>query len=245
MRSARGTQFRQWATERLHEYVVKGFTMDDERLKEPDAKDYFDELLARIREIRASEKRFYQKVRDLFTTAVDYDGTSDEARRFFSKVQNKMLWAVTTHTAAELISERADPSQSNMGLQTWSGARVRAQDVTVAKNYLQRPEIEELDRIVVMYLDFAEEQVRRRKTTTMREWEERLDAFLTFNERELLTHAGKVRAEVAERLARERYSSFEAQRKLAERDADDAEDLRAIESLQHRVEDTSSSESVE
>ena len=245
VRSARGTQFRQWATERLHEYVVKGFTMDDERLKEPDAKDYFDELLARIREIRASEKRFYQKVRDLFTTAVDYDGTSDEARLFFSKVQNKMLWAVTTHTAAELISERADPSQSNMGLQTWSGARVRAQDVTVAKNYLQRPEIEELDRIVVMYLDFAEEQVRRRKTTTMREWEERLDAFLTFNERELLTHAGKVRAEVAERLARERYSSFEAQRKLAERDADDAEDLRAIESLQHRVEDTSSSESVE
>ncbi len=153
VRSPRGTQFRQWATTRLREYLVKGFVMDDARLKEPGGLDYFDELLARIREIRASEKRFYQKVRDLYATAVDYDPKSQAAQFFFKKVQNKMLWAVTGHTAPELIAGRADPALPNMGLQSWSGSRVRKQDVTIAKNYLQQPELEELDRIVVMYLD--------------------------------------------------------------------------------------------
>ena len=235
VRSLRGTQFRQWATIHLREYLVKGFVMDDARLKEPGRWDYFDELLERIREIRASEKRFYQKVRDLFATAVDYDKKSETAQLFFRKVQNKMLWAVTGHTAAELIADRADPSQPNMNLQSWSGGRVRKQDVVVAKNYLQKAELEEMDRIVVMYLDYAADQARRRKTMTMREWEEKLDSFLSFNERDLLTHAGRVRAEVAEKLAQERYALFDAQRKLAERQLADAEDIIEIEALEKRL----------
>ena len=235
VRSPRGTQFRQWATQRLQEYLVKGFVLDDARLKVPGGWDYFDELLARIREIRASEKRFYQKVRDLYATAVDYDSRSQAAQVFFKKVQNKMLWAVTGQTAAELIADRSDPALPNMGLQTWTGSRVRKQDTTVAKNYLLRPELEELDRIVVMYLDFAEDQARRRQAMTMRDWEARLDSFLTFNERDLLTHAGKVSAEVAERLAQERYSLFDARRRLQERADADSEDLKAIETLQRRL----------
>ena len=231
VRSPRGTQFRQWATTRLREYLVKGFVMDDVRLKEPGGVDYFDELLARIREIRASEKRFYQKVRDLYTTAVDYDSKSQAAQLFFKKVQNKMLWAVTGHTAAELVAGRSNPELPNMGLQSWSGHHVRKHDVTIAKNYLQQPEIEELDRIVVMYLDYAEDQAKRRKTMTMREWEERLDAFLSFNERALLTNAGKFRADVAERLAQDRYDAFDAQRRAVERAKADAEDMQAIETL--------------
>lgn len=171
VRSLRGTQFRQWATTHLREYLVKGFVLDDERLKEPGGWDYFDELLERIREIRASEKRFYQKVRDIYATAVDYDPKSEAAQLFFKKVQNKMLWAVTGHTAAELISDRANPALPNMGLTSFKGSRVRQGDVTVAKNYLQQPEIDELNRIVVMYLDYAEDMACRRKTMTMREWE--------------------------------------------------------------------------
>ncbi|MGE4270813.1 MAG: RhuM family protein, partial [Acidithiobacillus sp.] len=146
VRSLRGTQFRQWATTHLREYLIKGFVLDDARLKEPGGWGYFDELLERIRDIRASEKRFYQKVRDIYTTAVDYDSRSEAAQLFFKKVQNKMLWAVTGHTAPELIAGRADPGQPNMGLTTWQGSRVRKQDVTIAKNYLNHEEIEELDR---------------------------------------------------------------------------------------------------
>jgi len=192
VRSPRGTQFRRWATTHLREYLVKGFVLDDARLKEPGGWDYFDELLARIRDIRASEKRFYQKIRDIYATAVDYDGKSEAAQLFFKKVQNKMLWAVTGHTAPELIAGRADPALPNMGLTTWQGGRVRKQDVTIAKNYLSKDEIESLDRIVVMYLDYAEDQAQRRRTLTMRDWEDKLDAFLQFNEREVLTHAGKL-----------------------------------------------------
>lgn len=240
VRSQRGTQFRQWATTHLREYLVKGFVMDDERLKEPGGGwDYFDELLARIRDIRASEKRFYQKVRDIFATAVDYDPRSEAAQLFFKKVQNKMLWAVTGHTAAELIAERANPELPNMGLQTWKGGRVRKQDVTVAKNYLSHPEIEELDRIVVMYLDFADDQARRRKTMTMADWEARLDAFLSFNEREVLTHAGKLRADVAEKLALEHYEQFDASRRIADRQVSDSEDERALEELSRKLEQKS------
>jgi hypothetical protein len=235
VRSARGTQFRKWATERLREYLVKGFVMDDARLKEPGGWDYFDELIARIREIRASEKRFYQKVRDLYTTAVDYDSASEAAQLFFKKVQNKMLWAVTRQTAAELIAARADASRPNMGLTAWKGGRVRRQDVGIAKNYLRKEEIEALDRIVVMYLDYAEDQARRRRGMTMQEWEEKLDAFLKFNERELLTHAGRVSADVAEKLALERYDVFDSKRRLADRVADDAGDLKALESLEKRL----------
>jgi hypothetical protein len=236
VRSPRGTQFRQWATTHLREYLVKGFVLDDARLKEPGGWDYFDELLARIREIRASEKRFYQKVRDIYATASDYDKHSQAAQLFFKKVQNKMLWAVTGHTAPEIVAGRADADLPNMGLTTWQGGRVRKQDVTVAKNYLDQNEIEELDRIVVMYLDYAEDQARRRRTLTMREWDEKLDAFLQFNERPVLTHAGKLRADVAERLVLERYESFDSARREAARLAADAEDMAALAQTEKQLE---------
>lgn len=235
VRSPRGVQFRQWATARLREYIVKGYVLDDARLKEPGGIDYFDELLARIREIRASEKRFYQKLRDLYATAVDYDARSEAAQLFFKKVQNKMLWAVTGQTAAELVSGRSDPALPNMGLQTWSVGRVRKHDVTVAKNYLRREEIEELDRIVVMYLDYAEDQARRRKAMTMAQWEAKLDSFLRFNERNLLGHAGKVSAEVAEALAHERFDAFDTARQRRDLASADADDLKAIEALEKRL----------
>lgn len=236
VRSPRGTQFRQWATTHLREYLVKGFMLDDVRLKEPGGWDYFDELLARIRDIRASEKRFYQKIRDIYATAVDYDGKSEAAQMFFKKVQNKMLWAVTGHTAPELIAGRADPTLPNMGLTTWQGGRVRKQDVTVAKNYLSQDEIAALDRIVVMYLDYAEDQAQRRRTLTMHDWEGKLDAFLQFNEREVLTHAGKLRSDVAEKLALERYGSFDAARREAARLAADAEDMTILEQTERQLE---------
>lgn len=223
-RSPRGIQFRKWATTTLREYLVKGFVMDDARLKDPKPWDFFDEWLERIREIRASEKRFYQKVRDLYATAIDYDPKNEQAQLFYKKVQNKMLWAVTQHTDEELIVERADPNLPNMGLTNWEGSRVRQKDVTIAKNYLEQPEVEELNEIVVMYLDYAENQAKRRKTVTMAEWEQKLDAFLTFNERDLLDHAGKVSAQVAEQLVLERYSEFNDKRREEERvRADDAD----------------------
>ena len=181
VRSLRGIQFRQWASSTLKEYLVKGFAMDDERLKQAQHWDYFDEWLARIRDIRASEKRFYQKLKDLFTTAVDYDKTTEQAQLFFKQAQNKMLWAVTGHTAAELIAARADASQPNMGLTSWRGNRVRQGDVSIAKNYLQQPEIVALNRIVVMYLDHADDMAQRRQTMTMQDWAQKLDTFLAFN----------------------------------------------------------------
>jgi hypothetical protein len=233
--SQRGIQFRRWATIHLQEYLVKGFVMDDARLKEPKPWDYFDEWLERIREIRASEKRFYQKVRDIYATAIDYDPKSEQAQLFFKKVQNKMLWATTHHTAAELIVERANSELPNMGLKSWKGSRVRQQDVIIAKNYLDHPEIEELNRIVVMYLDHAEDQARRRKGMTMAEWEEKLDAFLIFKERDLLDHAGKISAQVAERLALERYAEFDQKRQQEERQIADAEDVALLETLKEKA----------
>jgi len=230
--SPRGAQFRRWATEVLKEYLVKGFAMDDERLKDPAGNDYFDELLERIRDIRASEKRFYQKVRDIFTTAVDYDPKSPEAQLFFKKVQNKMLWAVTGHTAPELIAGRSDPAAVNMGLTSWKGSIVRKGDVTTAKNYLSAEELDELNRIVVMYLDYAELQAKNRKTTTMAEWAEKLDAFLAFNDRAVLTHAGKMRADVAERLAIERFEAFDATRREREAIEADEADFAALEQIE-------------
>jgi len=230
--SLRGTQFRRWATMHLQEYLIKGFVMDDARLKEPGGRDYFDEWLERIREIRASEKRFYQKVRDIYATAVDYDAKSDQAQLFFKKVQNKMLWATTGKTAAQLIVERADPRLPNMGLTSWDGSRVRQQDVTIAKNYLTQAELEELNQIVVMYLDYAESQAKRRRTMTMRQWEEKLDTFLTFNEKDLLTHAGKISAQVAEKLSLECYEEFNQKRREEERLHADAEDMALLEAIQ-------------
>ncbi|MFZ4703215.1 MAG: virulence RhuM family protein [Candidatus Methylumidiphilus sp.] len=232
VRSLRGTQFRRWATTQLREYLVKGFVMDDARLKEPGGWDYFDELLERIREIRASEKRFYQKVRDIYATASDYDKHNEQAQLFFKKVQNMMLWAVTGHTAVEIVVDRSNPDLPNMGLTSWSGGNVRKQDVATAKNYLNQAEMDELNRIVTMYLDYAEDQANRRKTITMREWEDKLGAFLSFNERDVLTHAGKIRAEVAEKLALERYEQFNEARRLAERIAADEEDMATLERLE-------------
>jgi len=231
VRSPGGAQFRRWANTVLKEYLVKGFVMNDERLKQVDQWDYFDEWLARIRDIRASEKRFYQKVKDLYTTAVDYDKTSEQAQLFFKKVQNKMLWAVTGKTAAELIEDRSNPNEPNMGLTSWQGNIVRKADVVIAKNYLKQDEIEHLNRIVTMYLDYAEEQAKRRKTITMQQWSEKLDVFLTFNEHDLLTHAGKIETAVARRLAEYRYDTFNKERKKTEALSADAEDIQAIEEL--------------
>lgn len=217
VKSIRGTQFRQWATTTLREYLIKGFVMDDERLKNPGGWDYFDELLERIREIRASEKRFYQKVRDLFALSADYDPRSDSAMLFFKTVQNKMLWAITGKTAAELIVERSNPELPNMGLTTWKGGRVRKGDVGTSKNYLTQEEVSELNRMVTMFLDYAEDQARRREQFFMRDWQERLDKFLDFNERQILKNAGTISAEYAEKVAHERYEAFEANRKEHER----------------------------
>ena len=232
VRSPRGTQFRRWATTVLREYLVKGFAMDDARLKQAEQWDYFDEWLARIRDIRASEKRFYQKVRDLYTTAIDYDKTSEQAQAFFKKVQNKMLWAVTGKTAAELIESRSDPIAPNMGLTSWKGSVVRKGDVGTAKNYLKAEEVEELNRIVVMYLDYAEDQARRRRPVSMAEWADKLDAFLSFNERDVLTHAGRLRMDVAQKLAVERFEMFDANRRAAEALAADEADIAQLEEME-------------
>jgi hypothetical protein len=218
VRSPRGTQFRQWATARLEEYLRKGFTMDDERLKNPPgpgAPDYFDELLERIRDIRASEKRIYLQVRNILALAADYDSTAAEAQEFFQTVQNKLHFAVTTRTAPELIAERANAEKPNMGLTAWKGAVVRKADVTVAKNYLNEAEISELNRIVVMFLDYAEDQARRRKQVFLRDWRRKLDEFLRFNEREVLPGTGRVSREQADRMAHEHYTRFEERRRAA------------------------------
>ncbi len=233
--SKRATQFRIWATNVLKEYIIKGFAMDDERLKQTDKWDYFDEWLERIRDIRASEKRFYQKIRDIYTTSIDYDKTSEQAQIFFKKVQNKMLWATTGKTAAELIKNRSNPDASNMGLTSWQGSMVRKQDVSIAKNYLNADEIKDLNEIVTMYLDYAERQARQRKTVTMEQWADKLDGFLEFNEQKLLIHAGKVKAQVASKIASERYEEFDQKRKKAQALAADEADLKQLEEIEKKL----------
>ncbi|MDZ7808951.1 MAG: virulence RhuM family protein [Arhodomonas sp.] len=196
VRSHRGTQFRRWATDRLREYLTKGFAMDDERLKNPPGPgvpDYFDELLERIRDIRASERRMYLRVREIFALAADYEPSAEETQRFFQHMQNKLHYAATGQTAPELIHGRADHTAPNMGLTSWKGGEVRAADVTVAKNYLKADEITELNRIVSMWLDFAEDQARRRRQVFMKDWQEKLDQFLAFNDRAVLSGHGSVR----------------------------------------------------
>ena len=234
VRSHRGTQFRQWATARLQEYLHKGFALDDQRLKNPPGPgvpDYFDELLERIRDIRASEKRMYLKVRDIFALAADYQPDTAETQQFFQIIQNKLHWAATGKTAAELIAERADHGQPNMGLTSWKGVKVRKTDVTVAKNYLRQHEIEELNRVVTMYLDYAEDQARRRNVLYMRDWREKLDAFLKFNERDILTNPGRVAKDVADRLALEQYGRFHARRLAAAAQADERAFDEAVKKL--------------
>jgi hypothetical protein len=234
VRSPQGTSFRQWATAQLKEYLVKGFILDDERLKNPpgpDVPDYFDELLARIRDIRSSEKRMYLKVRDIFALAADYRPDDAETQQFFQIIQNKLHWAATGQTAAELIAARADQVKPNMGLTSWKGTKVRKTDVTVAKNYLREGEIQELNRIVTMYLDYAEDLALRRKVLYMRDWREKLDAFLQFNERDILANAGKVAKEVADSLALEHYEKFAARRLIVEAQADEQAFEEAVKKL--------------
>ena len=237
VRSHRGTQFRQWATERLNEFLIKGFVLDDERLKEGKhlGTDYFDELLERIRDIRASEKRFYQKIRDIYKLAVDYDPKAEETLEFFSIVQNKLHFAISGKTAAELIAERADSSRPNMGLTSWKGAKVRKHDVTIAKNYLNKDELDQLNRIVVMYLDYAEDLAMRRRQIFMRGWRKKLDAFLQFNERDILTDTGKVSKAVADRLALEQYEIFQAHRLSDEAETEALEDDAELRRITHTI----------
>ncbi|RKG66615.1 hydroxyacid dehydrogenase [Corallococcus sp. CA054B] len=212
VRSHRGTQFRQWAKERLGEYLVKGFTLDDERLKNPPGpgqRDYFDELLERIREIRASERRFYQKVLDIYATSVDYDPKVETSQRFFATVQNKMHWAAHGHTAAEIVHARADATQPFMGMRSIrSGGIVRREEASVAKNYLTESELAVLLRIVSLYIEFAELQALERKQMTMRDWITKLDEFLKASGRQLLTHAGSVSAEAAKAKAEQEYARY-------------------------------------
>ena len=218
VKSLRGTQFRIWATQRLREYLVKGFTMDDERLKNPPGKgqvDYFDELLERIRDIRASERRVYLRVREILALAADYEATEPETQVFFQTIQNKLHFAATGKTAAELIAERADATQPNTGLTAWRSGVVRRGDVTVAKNHLREEEIKELNRLVVMFLDFAEDQAKRRKQIFLQNWLTRLHDFLNLNEREILPDAGKVSREEAHQRAEQEYERFAARRRVA------------------------------
>jgi hypothetical protein len=217
VRSTRGTQFRQWATATLAEYLTKGFALDDQRLKDGTnwGADYFDELLARIRDIRASERRFYQKITDIYATSIDYDANAPLTQEFYATVQNKLHWAITGHTAAETIIARADADKPNMGLTTCKNSPkgpIRRTDVGVAKNYLGEQEIAALNRIVTMYLDYAEDQAARQVPMHMADWVTKLDAFLTFNERNILTHAGKVSAAMAEKHADREFTKFDKAR---------------------------------
>lgn len=237
----RAVQFRQWATTTLREYLVKGFVLDDRRLKDPGGLDYFDELLERIRDIRASEKRFYQKVREIFAvTSADYDKGSGTARTFFATIQNKLVHAVTGRTAAELVLQRCSDDQPNMGLTAFAGDRVRKSDVIVAKNYLTEPEIRQLNRLTTMFLDFAEDRAELRQTTVMADWVAQTDRFLAFNERSVLQGSGTVSADEMKAVAGERYTRFDSARRAAEArsaEIEEADDLRALTEIEKRRDD--------
>jgi len=211
--SSQATKFRIWATERLKEYMIKGFVLDDERLKNPDIPfDYFNELLRRIQDIRTSEKRFYQKITEIYATSVDYDPTLETSITFFKTVQNKLHWAITGQTAAEIIKDRADAGLPNMGLTNFRGTKPRKQDVTIAKNYLNEEELSALNNLVEQYLVFAEGQAMRRIPMTMQDWIIKLDGFLGLNDREILTHAGKVSHSLAKQIAEQTYDQFNQMR---------------------------------
>ncbi len=226
--STQATHFRIWATERLKEYIIKGFTMDDERLKNPNnifGKDYFEEQLARIRDIRSSERRFYQKITDIYAQcSADYDPNEEITKQFFATVQNKLHWAITNQTAAEIIYKRAGSTKSNMGLTTWKNApkgAIRKTDVVIAKNYLNKKELDGLNRIVTMYLDYAEMQAEKRIVMNMKDWVKKLDAFLKFNEKEILQDSGKITHETAKALAESEFEKYRViQDRLLESDFD-------------------------
>jgi len=230
VRSLRGIEFRRWASTVLREYLIKGFVMNDARLKEPQGADYFDELLARIRDIRASEKRFYQKVKDVFSaSSIDYDPKASVAQTFFKTIQNKLLYAVSGRTAAEIIVDRCDVSKPNMGLTSWKGNLVRKGDVDIAKNYLEEKEIQDLNRITTMFLDFAEDRAARRERIAMADWVGQTDRFLQFYERDVLQNAGAISADEAKRVSAERYGEFDARRRQIENEGDDIDVLEAVQ----------------
>lgn len=241
VRSQRGTQFRRWATERLREYLLKGFTMDDERLKNPpvagsSVPDYFDEMLSRIRDIRSSERRIYLRVRDIFAMAGDYDPSWPETTKFFKVIQNKLHFVATGLTAAEIIQRRVDHSLPNMGLTFWKDDEVRKTDVTIAKNYLNEQEIEELNRIVSMWLDFAEDQALRRKQIFMKEWEQKLDEFLLFNDRKVLPDAGSVTKIAADKRAQLEYERFAVRRREHKETLGETDSIKVLEDTAKPVE---------
>jgi hypothetical protein len=236
VRSKRGTQFRIWANQNLREYMVKGFVMDDERLKNPDGRpDYFDELLERIRDIRASEKRFYQKIRDLFTLSSDYDPSDKATQMFFAETQNKLLYAVTGKTAAEIVVGRADASEPNMALTSWKGSVVRKQDIFVAKNYLSADEIDTLNRLVVIFLETAELRAKNRLDIIMDFWRDNVDKILTLNDKKVLLGTGSVSNELMERKVREIYEKFDTRRKVFEALQEDRKELEELKALEERI----------
>ena len=236
VRSIRGVQFRQWANRNLAEYLRKGFVMDDERLKNPDGRpDYFDELLARIRDIRASEKRFYQKVRDLFALSNDYDKTDKATQMFYAETQNKLLYAVTGHTSAEIVMERADATAPNMGLTSWKGSVVRKQDVIIAKNYLTQDELDSLNRLVVIFLETAEFRAKNRQDLTMSFWRENVDKILLSNDLHILSKAGSVGKEQKDEFAYRVYEEFNARRKRKNAIEADREDMEQLKELETKV----------
>lgn len=236
VRGVRGTQFRQWATSHLSEYLVKGFTMDDERLKNPDGRpDYFDELLQRIRDIRASEKRFYQKLRDLFKLSSDYEAREKATQMFFAETQNKLLYAVTHHTAAEIIVERADENKPNMGLTSWKGSIVRKGDIVVAKNYLQENEINQLNRLVNLFLESAEMRVQERKDLVLDFWRKNVNDLLTFQGKDVLMGKGQVSNAEMETRVNEIYEKFEARRKSIDAQQADEEDMQLLEEMETKI----------
>lgn len=211
VKSAVATRFRIWATHRLREYIVKGFVLDDERLKNPDQPfDYFEELMRRIQDIRTSERRFYQKITDIYATSIDYDPTQEVSLQFFKTVQNKVHWAITGQTAAEIVHSRVDAAKPNLGLANWRGAVIRKPDVSIAKNYLSEPELEALNNLVEQYLIFAQGQAMRRVPMHMPDWIEKLNGFLTLNDRDILTHAGRISHEMAQAKAESEYDKFKA-----------------------------------
>jgi hypothetical protein len=222
------THFRIWATQRLREYIVKGFALDDERMKAAGQIRYFDELTERIRDIRSSERIFYQKVKDIFCLSIDYDAKTDQAKKFFSTIQNKLHWAIHQHTAAELIAQRAIATTQNMGLRSWAGDKIRKSDVAIAKNYLNEAELSQLNLLVEQFLAFAENQARQKKAMYMSDWIKKLNDILTINDNEILEHAGKISHELALQLAETEYEKFNTERIKAD-------DTRALEELNKEI----------
>lgn len=236
VRSPRGTEFRKWANTHLKQYLIKGFVMDDERLKNPDGRaDYFDELLARIRDIRASELRFYQKVRDLLALSSDYDASDKATQMFFAETQNKLLYAVTGLTAAELISQRADANAPNMNLQSWKGRVVRKADITIAKNYLNADEVDSLNRLTVIFLETAELRVKERKDLTLPFWRDNVDKLLTFNDKPILATTGRISHAQMEQQVNALYEQYDARRKAEQAIAADAQDLEELKGVEKAI----------